>query len=121
MQQALQQLEAMGPPGNSGLGTSPTETIAPNIVSTATPVVSHSSEQVQDVENEEVDIAVLNRLNALKEEKQKYEGMLRQSQNEHENLMNKMNDMRSLIAALGINGDDTGLNSDDEEESSEDS
>lgn len=119
MQRALQQLEAIGPPGNSNLGTSPAGTLAQMTASTVPTKVSHSPEQfpeaAEDVESVEDDVAVLNRLNALKAEKQKYEGMLRQSQQEHENLIKKMNDMRSLMEVLGVN-DDAFSNSDEEDD-----
>uniref|UniRef100_A0A7S2F8I9 Uncharacterized protein n=1 Tax=Alexandrium andersonii TaxID=327968 RepID=A0A7S2F8I9_9DINO len=42
------------------------------------------------------------RLQQLLSEKQKYEGMVRDSQQEHEDLLNKLNDMRHLMNALGI-------------------
>lgn len=121
MQRALQQLEAMGPQKNSSLGTSPAGKTIPMTAATRQTSVNHSSEQApaptsstQDAESAEDDSVVLNRLHALEDEKQKYENMLRQSQQEHDDLVKKMNDMRSLMAALGVN-DDIGSNSGNDE------
>lgn len=58
--------------------------------------------------------AVLGRLQALQAEKEKFEGMLRDSQSEHEQLLERIVGMRALMEQLGIREED--LMGDEEEE-----
>jgi len=52
--------------------------------------------------------AAIDRLASLESEKEKFEGMLAASQNEHDDLLQKLEDMRSLMSMLGMQppGDD---------------
>jgi len=51
---------------------------------------------------EEATEEALGRLGALEAEKERYEGMLNDSQQEHMELLSKLDQMRSLMAALGV-------------------
>eukprot|EP00927_Polykrikos_kofoidii_P003804 TRINITY_DN11534_c0_g1_i1.p1 TRINITY_DN11534_c0_g1~~TRINITY_DN11534_c0_g1_i1.p1 ORF type:complete len:459 (-),score=100.84 TRINITY_DN11534_c0_g1_i1:142-1437(-) len=59
--------------------------------------------------------AVLSQLEALEREKANFEGMLRDSQDEHANLLSRLNEMRSLMSMLGMKEEDMDLGSSDEE------
>jgi len=59
-------------------------------------------------ENDQGDTnAVVNRLQALEAEKQRFEGLLRDSQQEHEDLLKKLDDMRSALSRSVTQGDFT--------------
>merc|ERR1740117_1145656 len=46
--------------------------------------------------------AALERLQGLESEKQRFEGLLHDSQQEHQDLLEKLNSMRGLMSALGL-------------------
>merc|ERR1711879_371012 len=61
----------------------------------------------EDDDEDDGDVqAVLDKLQSLEMEKQRYEDMLRDSQDEHETLLTKLNDMRALMRSLNMNADD---------------
>lgn len=109
MQRALHELEAMEAASNGAASNGAPATNGAPAVNRP----NHSEQQAPPVPPESTDDsdqagpeAVLNRLRALEAEKQRFEGMLAESQNEHEGLLNRLNDMRSLMAMLGIDTDD---------------
>lgn len=73
---------------------------APTATSATAPA-DGASEDSEEVDPE----VVLQRLQQLQAEKQRYEGMVRDSQQEHEDLLKRLSDMRSLMASLGIPDD----------------
>jgi len=100
MQRALQGLQAMEAAGISAGSPAPRE--------------QDSQEMDDEVQADSGDTeteAVLNRLQGLEEEKSRFEGMLAESQNEHQDLLQQLESMRSLMTAMGMNTDDL----DDEE------
>jgi len=100
MQRALQELQAMEAAGISAGSLAPRE--------------QDSQEMDDEVQADSGDTeteAVLNRLQGLEEEKSRFEGMLAESQNEHQDLLQQLESMRSLMTAMGMNTDDL----DDEE------
>jgi len=93
MQRALQQLQAMEAAG---------------ISTDASQEASNASDD-REVEADGGDAdaeAVLNRLQGLEEEKSRFEGMLADSQNEQQDLLQQLESMRSLMTAMGMNMDD---------------
>jgi len=100
MQRALQELQSMEAAGVSAGSPAPREQDSQDM-----------DDEVQadsgDAETEDV----LNRLQGLEEEKSRFEGMLADSQNEHQDLLQQLDSMRSLMTAMGMNMDDL----DDEE------
>jgi len=69
---------------------------------------------VEGAEGEDTE-AVLNRLRSLEEEKRRFESMLSDSQSQHEDLLTRLSDMRSLMTALGLKEEDLDLDADDDD------
>lgn len=97
MQRALRQLEAL-------------ESAVAHGTNGATGEGNYEEEEDEEVEAEEEradaggedEEAVLARLRSLEEEKQRFEGMLRASQQEHQDLQQRLEDMRALMESLGM-------------------
>mmetsp|Transcript_75837 Transcript_75837/g.190798 ORF Transcript_75837/g.190798 Transcript_75837/m.190798 type:complete len:393 (-) Transcript_75837:177-1355(-) len=78
------------------------------------PSVSPALSGADDGQTQAADVAkkaaaqqkVEQELEGLLQEKEKFEGMLADSQTEHETLLKRLNDMRSLMGALGMNLDE---------------
>mmetsp|Transcript_89215 Transcript_89215/g.195545 ORF Transcript_89215/g.195545 Transcript_89215/m.195545 type:complete len:373 (+) Transcript_89215:64-1182(+) len=58
-------------------------------------------------------------LRALEAEKARFEGLLANSQGEHADLLSRLNSMRSMMTALGINMDDLNLDEMDDDDDDE--
>jgi len=71
-------------------------------------------------EEADSDEAVRERLRALEAEKEHFEGLLRESQQEHEDLLSRLTSMRSLMSALGTLDDGEGADGEDAGEEDED-
>lgn len=69
-------------------------------VATASPAAAAPAEG--DDEEGGDPTVVLRRLQELQAEKERYEGMVRESTQEHEDLLKRLSDMRSLMSALGM-------------------
>lgn len=124
MQRMLQMLEAAGAAGGAAGASGGDDDSPPAAAPTrssatrAAPVAIRASAEaafvptaVPDTEqdgSEEDAEAVLERLEGLEEEKRRFEGMLKDSQSEHEELLGRLTEMRTLMSALGLpeDGDD---------------
>jgi len=117
MQRALHQLQALqaeteaastGPPQPS---PTTARAVAPpqEALGKASTAPGTSAAALADGARKEVDDGdsevVLSRLQQLQAEKERYEGMVRDSQQEHEDLLQRLSEMRSLMTALGIQDD----------------
>uniref|UniRef100_A0A7S4RDE8 Uncharacterized protein n=2 Tax=Alexandrium monilatum TaxID=311494 RepID=A0A7S4RDE8_9DINO len=117
MQRALHQLQALqaeteaastGPPQPS---PTTARAVAPpqEALGKASTAPGTSAAALADGARKEVDDGdsevVLSRLQQLQAEKERYEGMVRDSQQEHEDLLQRLTEMRSLMTALGIQDD----------------
>eukprot|EP00930_Biecheleria_cincta_P093048 TRINITY_DN8318_c0_g1_i1.p1 TRINITY_DN8318_c0_g1~~TRINITY_DN8318_c0_g1_i1.p1 ORF type:complete len:410 (-),score=150.00 TRINITY_DN8318_c0_g1_i1:78-1307(-) len=103
MQRALAQLEALEASGMLGEG-SPAEKRqdAEDDEDDAEDDAEEDGEHDGDADTE----AVLKRLLALEEEKSRFENMLASSQNEQQDLLQRLESMRSLMSAVGMETDD---------------
>jgi len=104
MQQALRQLQALsggacgGQPGHcSLLAQQDSSAEIAGRVQVQGEDEGHDETHEQD-DNEQV----LNRIRSLETEKERFEAMIRDSQNEHDELMQQLHGMRSLMSMLGI-------------------
>eukprot|EP00747_Dinoflagellata_sp_TGD_P062847 gnl/TRDRNA2_/TRDRNA2_153197_c0_seq1.p1 gnl/TRDRNA2_/TRDRNA2_153197_c0~~gnl/TRDRNA2_/TRDRNA2_153197_c0_seq1.p1 ORF type:complete len:289 (-),score=86.29 gnl/TRDRNA2_/TRDRNA2_153197_c0_seq1:108-974(-) len=105
MQQMLRQLEA-------GIGTDSLDLqslgamlggeVAAN--ETESRPADDDEEDEEPVDGERAQ-AVLDRLQKLEAEKSRFESMLKESQQEHDTMLTRLNDMRSLMSALGMQPD----------------
>jgi molecular chaperone GrpE (heat shock protein) len=70
-------------------------------------------------EDDEATEAALQRLKSLEAEKARFENMLRDSQQEHDDLLKRLGDMRSLMSALGMEDviGDLGEDAEDDDDS----
>jgi len=59
-----------------------------------------------DLDGVDSEEAALQRLRNLESEKLRFEGLLRDSQQEHQDLLDKLTSMRSLMSALGLEAED---------------
>jgi len=100
---------------------SPSKTVSASAVSAkAAPQSSaEASTGAVDTGAEEDVRAVLSQLHTLESEKARFEGMLRDSQDEHESLIGRLGDMRSLMTRLGMDPNDLDLGDDNDEEEGE--
>jgi len=101
MQRALQQLEALEAAGMLGEG-SPTEDAEADDDDDEAGAEDDEEQADGDADTE----AVLKRLLALEEEKSRFENMLTSSQNEQQDLLERLESMRSLMSAVGMETDD---------------
>lgn len=107
MQQALQQLEALEASGMLGEG-SPAEKLQDAEDDDEEEIGAEAGEE-EDEEQVDGDAdteAVLKRLLALEEEKSRFENMLASSQNEQQDLLQRLESMRSLMSSVGMETDD---------------
>jgi len=104
MQNALAQMEALGSPfdAEARAPAPPPRQAQPAMplgAAPALPVQSDASGAEQ---------AALERLATLEAEKTRFEGMLQDSQSEHDDLLQRLDDMRSLMSMLGMQPDQAG-------------
>eukprot|EP00929_Paragymnodinium_shiwhaense_P034313 TRINITY_DN18696_c0_g1_i1.p1 TRINITY_DN18696_c0_g1~~TRINITY_DN18696_c0_g1_i1.p1 ORF type:complete len:401 (-),score=162.41 TRINITY_DN18696_c0_g1_i1:174-1376(-) len=127
MQRALQSLKggvaSMAPPPPRREGASAAGAGA--LRAPASSPIAEEDEEDDEEDDEEPDDeeteALNGQLNALEAEKERFEGLLRDSQSEHDGLLDRLNGMRSLMSALGINLDDlTAMGEDEDDEDDED-
>merc|ERR1711920_75917 len=109
----------MGEEAPSSAGTSPSAGKSPvgssaNMAPKASPkrTVVPPSNQHPDEDDEETE-AVKNRLRGLESEKERYEGLLQDSQKEHEDLLKRLEGMRSMMTMLGMTPDDDDSDAED--------
>lgn len=69
-------------------------------------------EEIEEVGNEEDEEVVRARLRGLEAEKEKFEGLLRNSQQEHQDLLEKLNGMKALMSQLGLQESDLDFDDD---------
>lgn len=108
MQRALQQLEALEAAGMLGEG-SPSEKKqdAEDDDDDDEEAGAEAGEEDDEQADGDADTeAVLRRLLALEEEKSRFENMLASSQNEQQDLLERLESMRSLMSAVGMETDD---------------
>merc|ERR1712039_956122 len=67
-------------------------------------VAEEFDDDYQDGESPDTQ-AALNRLKSLESEKARFEGLLSDSQKEHQELLERLNGMRSMMAMLGMKED----------------
>jgi len=99
-------------PGGSSMASSLAALMAQateNPAAFAEEVEESGDEVEEELEPEQVEApigedeeAALERLQGLESEKQRFEGLLHDSQQEHQDLLEKLNSMRGLMSALGL-------------------
>lgn len=99
-------------PGGSSMASSLAALMAQateNPAAFAEEVEESGGEAEEELEPEQVEApigedeeAALERLQGLEAEKHRFEGLLQDSQQEHQDLLEKLNSMRSLMSALGL-------------------
>jgi hypothetical protein len=124
MQQMLQMLQA----GGAGMGAEPVDSpssgrspgdlasmLSGLMAGLGSPGGGQEADEVEEDEDEEdsheipidedSEEAALSRLRGLEAEKQRFESLLSDSQQEHSDLLNKLNSMRTLMGSLGLSED----------------
>lgn len=98
MQQALRQLQAM----SGGARPAPAGPVRDSPADRGQDDDDTRGEHQDPDHGQSENERVLNRIRSLESEKERFEAMIRDSQNEHEELMQQLTGMRSLMSTLGI-------------------
>lgn len=82
-------------------------TFRPVMMTGPAPKASPATQPSASADSESAETeAALDRLRSLEAEKSRFEGMLRDSQQEHEELLQRLNGMRALMSSLGMQEED---------------
>lgn len=95
-------MSSLGPAGTGGLGQSE-EHPEPE---------EEDCEEVEEIADGEDEEVVRARLRGLEAEKEKFEGLLLSSQQEHQDLLEKLNGMKALMSQLGLQEGDLDFDDD---------
>lgn len=119
LQQALGELGAEAGDSEQAATAPPRRAAAPAQKDRAAPARADapSPDSPDPPDTEKAAEEAAERLESLEVEKLRFEGMLRDSQAEHDDLLQRLTDMRSLMSMLGVQPED--LDADASEESSE--
>eukprot|EP00401_Gymnodinium_catenatum_P040505 CAMPEP_0117551642 /NCGR_PEP_ID=MMETSP0784-20121206/49295_1 /TAXON_ID=39447 /ORGANISM="" /LENGTH=411 /DNA_ID=CAMNT_0005348685 /DNA_START=54 /DNA_END=1289 /DNA_ORIENTATION=- len=109
MQRAFQEMKAstQSPMSPNSMPPPPSPPTRVSSMNVGTSAAVHSPTSVDDAGDDEDGGAAMARLQSLEAEKRHFEEMLRGSQQEHEELLKRLTEMRSLMSALGMQEPDS--------------